>query len=480
LGRGVKESGVGRVAALIVEDEENLSQSLSAFLRGRGHHVVSVGDSRAALQALRDESFDVVLLDLGIRDADGLELVRHIRSDIDPLPPEVIVMTGSASIETAITGMKLGAYDYLAKPYRMAEVDVVVRRACEKLRLARENRSLHARLSRIDATPEVVTQYAPMHAVLSLLGRVAANQAPVLITGESGTGKRLLARAIHRLSERTGAMVEVDSAVLTESVLESELFGHERGSGGNGRAAGSRKAGLIELAGNGTLLIEEVGSLSQKLQAKLSRALESGSFVRVGGTQKVEITVRFITSSNRDLRAAVIAGDFRAELLERLNVVTVSLPPLRERVSDIPLLARHFLGQLGGAGAPSLTPDAVEVLEGYAWPGNVRELRAVIERSFLLTRGRGEIRAQDLPLTATGPSRSAAREPLTLVELERQHIWDVLAETKWHQGEAARLLGISEKTLYRKIREFGFQRPRRTDGRGTGPGADKGGTQASA
>ncbi|HEY6827643.1 MAG TPA: sigma-54 dependent transcriptional regulator [Gemmatimonadaceae bacterium] len=483
----MKETAAGRVSALVVEDEENLSQSLSAFLRGRGHHVVSVADSRGALQALRDESFDVVLLDLGIRDSDGLELVRHIRADIDPPPPEVIVMTGSASVETAITGMKLGAYDYLSKPYRMAEVDVVVRRACEKLRLARENRSLHARLSRVDATPEVVTQYAPMHAVLSLLKRVAPNESPVLITGESGTGKRLLARAIHRLSGRSGAMVEVDSAVVTEAVLESELFGHDRGSGGNGaRAAtgvggggggggGGRKAGLIELAANGTLLVEEVGSLSQKLQAKLSRALESGSFVRIGGTQKVEIAMRLITSSTRDLRADVVAGDFRAELLERLNVVTVSLPPLRERVSDISLLARHFLGQLGGGGAPSLTTDAIEVLESYAWPGNVRELRALIERSFLLTRGRGEIRAQDLPLTATGPSRSAAREPLTLLELERQHIWDVLTETKWHQGEAARLLGISEKTLYRKIREFGFQRPRRAAGRGTGAGSGGGG-----
>jgi len=317
-------------------------------------------------------------------------------------------------------------------------------------------------LSRIDATPEVVTQYAPMHAVLSLLGRIAPTESPVLITGESGTGKRLLARAIHRLSARSGPMVEADVAVLTEAVLEGELFGHERGS----RTGGGRKAGLIELASNGTLLIEEVGALSQKLQAKLSRALESRSFVRLGGTQKVEIGLRLITSSNHDLQEAVAAGQFREELLTRLNVVTVSLPPLRDRMSDVPVLARHFLGQLGGAAAPSLTADAIAALESYDWPGNVRELRAVMERSFLLTRGRGEIRAQDLPLAAPGaaggPGCSAARERLTLVELERQHIWDVLTATGWHQGEAARVLGISEKTLYRKIREFGFERPRRS------------------
>jgi DNA-binding NtrC family response regulator len=262
-------------------------------------------------------------------------------------------------------------------------------------------------------------------------------------------------------------MGEADGAVLTESALEGELFGHERGT--RGGIGGGRKAGLIELAANGTLLIEEIGAVSQKLQAKLSRALEAGSFVRIGGTQKVEIAVRLITSSTDDLSAAVSEGQFREELFERLNVVTVSLPPLRERASDIPLLARHFLSQLGGAGAPSLTADAVAVLEGYAWPGNIRELRAVMERSFLLSRGRGEIRAQDLPLTSAGPSRSAAREPLTLIELERQHIWDVLMATKWHQGETARLLGISEKTLYRKIREFGFQRPRRTAGKGGAP-----------
>jgi DNA-binding NtrC family response regulator len=355
--------------------------------------------------------------------------------------------------------MKLGAYDYMAKPYRMAEIDVLVRRAWEKHQLARENRYLQARLSRVDATPEVITQYAPMHAVLALLGRVASTDSPVLITGESGTGKTLLARAIHRLSGRVGPMVEADSTVVAEGVLDVELFGHERGAF---TGAVARKAGLIELAANGTLFIDEVGLLTPKLQSKLARALEHGSFFRIGGTQKVDINVRLVTSSNHDLEAAVRDARFRDDLLYRLNVVTVALPPLRDRVVDIPLLAQNFLTQFAGATPPVLTPDAIALMQEYQWPGNVRELRNVIERMVLLARGGDrEIRAQDLPLIpAAARSRATVGSPTRLAELERQHIEAILGQTNWHQGNAAKILGISSKTLYRKIREFGFERPR--------------------
>ncbi|HTE44104.1 MAG TPA: sigma-54 dependent transcriptional regulator, partial [Gemmatimonadaceae bacterium] len=303
------------------------------------------------------------------------------------------------------------------------------------------------------------TQYAPMHAVLTLLERVATTDSPVLITGESGTGKTLLARAIHRLSGRVGPMVEADSTVVAEGVLDIELFGHERGAFSG---AVARKAGLIELASNGTLFIDEIGVLSAKLQSKLARALEHGSFFRVGGTQKVDISVRLVTSSSRDLEIALRDGRFRDDLLYRLNVVTVALPPLRERAVDIPLLAEHFLTQLAGAAAPVLSGDAISLMQEYAWPGNIRELRNVIERVVLLARGGNrEIRAQDLPLiTAPAMSRVTVGSKITLGDLERQHIEAILTQTHWHQGNAAKILGISSKTLYRKIREFGFQRPR--------------------
>jgi DNA-binding NtrC family response regulator len=381
-------------------------------------------------------------------------VLRRVREE--PAPPEIIIITGNGTIETAISAMKLGAYDYLAKPYRMAEIDVLVRRAWEKRQLSVENALLHSRLSRVEAVSEIITQYAPMQAVLSLVERVARSDSPVLVTGESGTGKELIASALHRLSARHQAsMVDINCAAISEHLLESELFGHEKGSF---TGALSRKIGLFELAAGGTLFMDEIGELDPKLQGKLLRALELGTFFRVGGTQRVEVSVRIVAATNKDLHKAVSENTFRSDLFYRINTISVHLPPLRERVVDIPLLADHFLKLYGGAAPPQLSDEAATALREYHWPGNIRELRNVMERAVLLATD-GVIRSADLPLHSR-QAFSGGGEVLPLLEVERRHILGALERTEWHQGQAAQLLGISAKTLYRKIREFGFSRPR--------------------
>ncbi|MEQ1693018.1 MAG: sigma-54 dependent transcriptional regulator, partial [Gemmatimonas sp.] len=444
------------VRVLIAEDETHLGSILEQYLTARGFAVTIVRNGRDALDRLRAEMFDVALLDIVMPELDGLEVLRQVREE--PLPPEIIVITGNGTIETAIAALKLGAYDFLSKPYRMAEIDALVRRAWEKRMLTRDNHVMQSRLRRSSGAPQFVTQYAPLLAVLSLVERVAPSGSPVLISGESGTGKDVIGRLLHAWSGRPdGPFIDLNCAALAEPLLETELFGVERGAF---PGADQRKLGLIELAAGGTLYLDNVGDLELKLQGKLVRALETGAFYRVGGTQKVEVNVRVIASTTRDLSRMATIGTFRDDLLHRINTIRVALPPLRERLTDVPMLAEHFLRQFG-SGAPSqLTVDAVSVLERYRWPGNVRELRNVIERATLLTTD-GTIRASDLPLGADvgAAGRATPATMLTLEQLERRHIADVLERTQWHQGRAADLLGISPKTLYRKIREFGFHRP---------------------
>ena len=451
-----------RIKVLIAEDEEHLGTILEQFLLGRGYQVTVTRDGASALAALRSEAYDVALLDIVMPEMDGLEVLRHIREE--PNHPEVIIITGNGTIETAITAIRLGAYDYLSKPYRMAEIDVLVRRAWERRQLAHENAQLHNRLARLDSVPEIMTQYAPMQAVLQLVTRVAKSDSPVLISGESGTGKELIARALHRLSERgAGPLIDINCEAITDTLIETELFGYEKGAFAG---AETRKVGLFELAGGGTLFMDEIGGLEPKVQGKLLRALEQGSFFRVGGTQKVEMNARIVTATNKDLSSAVADGRFRSDLFYRVNTISIVLPPLRERAVDIPLLANAFLAHFGGSHPPRLSDEAMRALQEYRWPGNVRELRNVMERAVLLANG-GAIQARELPLHAARASNGSSNghsDDVSLAELERRHIESVLSRTNWHQGRAASVLGISSKTLYRKIREYGFHRPRAANG----------------
>ncbi len=444
------------IKLLIAEDEVNLSELLQSYLEGRGYKVTVARDGRTALRILRTQPFDVALLDIVMPEMDGIEVLRHIRED--PNPPECIIITGNGTVDTAIAAMRLGAYDYVSKPYRLAEIDVLVRRAWEKRTLASGNRLLAARLSRVDAAREFTSVYAPMQAVLAMARRVAESNTPVLITGEPGTGKSELARYIHRNSARPdGPVVEAMCAVLTPGQAEAALFGVEHPDEGD-RAEASPSSGMMELAAGGSLVLDDIGQLDMAAQSTLSDAMSRGAFRRVGSRHRIESEVRFIATAAVDLHAAVRGDAFRADLLAQFTQVTIHLPPLRDRGVDIPMLAQIFVREYGGSRGPTLAAEAIEALQQYNWPGNLRELRNVLERAVLLA-GAGIIHAHDLPLPAAVRTSPDDDAPLSLEEVERRHIAAVLQRANWHQGKAAQLLGISAKTLYRKIREFGFERP---------------------
>jgi DNA-binding NtrC family response regulator len=404
---------------------------------------------------------------------DGMELLRRVHER--PNPPEVIMLTGQGTVETAVEAMKLGAYDYLTKPYSINELDVRVRQAAEKRNLRVDNQRLRAQIERKSPLPEIVSQSQAMAEAIRLVGRVAPSEASVLISGESGTGKELIAQAIHRLSSRAnGAFIDLNCAAFQESLLESELFGYEAGAFSGAKA---RKLGLIELADGGTLFLDEVTELPAGLQAKMLRAIETRTFFRVGGVRKVEVNVRIVAATNRNLDTVVGDGTFRADLLYRINSFQIHLPPLRERPEDIPPLMHHMLKQLGGSNPPQVTADVIEKLRVYQWPGNVRQLRNCLERAVLLSN-EGVITANELPpeiarmngsmafvpvQTPLATGVALAGDPTTnantgsLRDIEKQQIIAALEKTGWHRGKAAEMLGISPSTLYRRLRDYNLE-----------------------
>ena len=457
---------------LVVDDEKNLRLVVQKELSRQGHDVETAADGEDAWEAIESKDFDVLLCDINMPRLDGIGLLRRVREKCQT-PPEVIMLTGQATVESAIEAMKLGAYDYLTKPYRLNELAALVTQAHEKQQLKIDNQRLRAQIERTTKNiPDIVAESPQMKEVLRLVRRVAPAETSVLITGESGTGKELIAQALHRLSGRAdNAFIDLNCAALQDSLLESELFGHEAGAFSGARA---RKLGLFELADGGTLFLDEIMEMPSQLQSKLLRALETRSFFRVGGVKKVEVDVRLVAATNRDPDQAIAEGHFRADLLYRINSFEVNIPPLRERVEDIEPLARHLLDKIAGVGVAELTEGAADALKAFKWTGNVRQLRNCLERAVLLA-DQNQITVKELPpevvyrlersnlsVSYASPGKPGVNSfqnvsPTNLRESERQQILNALEKTGWHRGKTAELLGISPSTLYRRLREYDLE-----------------------
>ncbi len=445
---------------LIVEDEKNTREGLARALR-RTCQVLTADSAERALKTLDETTVQVMVSDLRLPGMDGLALVR--RALAHGSQPLCILLTAYGSIETAVEAMKAGAYDFLTKPVNLDQLDLVLQRALRSRQLEADNLSLRARLDEKFGLESFIGSTPVMEELFTLIRQVAPSRATVLIQGESGTGKELVAQAIHRLSPRaSGPFIAVHCAALPQTLLESELFGHEKGAF---TGAAERRRGRFELAEGGTLFLDEISEIEPALQVKLLRVLEERKFERVGGQETLEADIRLLTATNRDLAQLARENKFRQDLFFRLNVVTITLPPLRERVNDIPLLTRAFLKELArenGKTVDDITPEAMHLLLAYSWPGNVRELRNVMERMVVLARG-NKLTVRDLPpnLRAAAPGSAAAgeRSAATLAEGERRMILAALEAQQGNRTRAAGQLGISRRTLHRKLREFGRMSP---------------------
>lgn len=457
---------------LVVDDEKNLRLVVQKELTRQNHEVETAPDGEAAWEALEARDFDVLLCDINMPRLDGIALLRRLRDKVQN-PPEVIMLTGQGTVETAIEAMKLGAYDYLTKPYRITELSVLVNQAAEKQQLKTDNQRLRAHIQRSNVNlPEIIAESPQMKEVLRLVRRVAPADTSVLITGESGAGKELIAQAIHRLSPRSDkTFIDLNCAALQDTLLESELFGHEAGAFSGARA---RKLGLFELAHGGTLFLDEIMEMPLQLQSKLLRALETRSFFRVGGVKKVEVDVRLVAATNRDPHRAIAEGVFRSDLMYRINSFEINIPPLRERREDVEPLARYLLEKIAGVNAPELTTPVLDALTAYSWTGNVRQLRNCLERAVLLADN-NRITIKELPPEivyrtekanisvsyntpqSNGVSTFQNASPTNLRDAERQQILTALEKTGWHRGKTAELLGISPSTLYRRLREYDLE-----------------------
>jgi DNA-binding NtrC family response regulator len=449
---------MARPVILVVDDDPGIRESFRLILEDH-YGVLDVPDGPSALDVVRASQVDLVLLDIRLPGMDGIEVLERIKAIDDGL--EVVLVTAVKTVRTAVAAMKLGAFDYLTKPFEEDELLAVIGRALDKRSLEREVTFLRTELARTQDADEIVGQHPSMQQLHRLIGQVARTAATVLVTGESGTGKELVARAIHRQGPRCQKpFVAVNPAAIAETLIESELFGHEKGAF---TGAYQRKLGRFELAQGGTLFLDEIGTLRAELQAKLLRVLQEREIERVGGTRAIKIDVQVVAATNADLKDAVSRGVFREDLYYRLNVVPVEVPPLRARAEDIPLLVEHFIRRYRRAfnkRVEALSPEALAALREYRWPGNVRELGNVIERSVVLAEG-PVIQLNDLPVDVLLPEhrrkvREADRLPLKSAteDFERQIVLRVLERVKGNQSEAARILGLHRNSLKRMLERW--------------------------
>jgi two-component system response regulator AtoC len=447
---------------LVVDDDARMRELVTKVLAREGYSVRPLARGQDVMQALEEGPAELVISDIRMPEMDGLTLLQEVKR----VAPEtsVLLMTAFGSIDTAVQAIKAGAYDYLTKPFKMDELIVVVRRAMEERRLRAEVQALREEVSTKYNFTNILGKSKPMQDLFALIRKVAGSRTTVLVQGRSGTGKELVAKAIHYNSPRRDhPLVTINCSAIPRDLLESELFGHVKGAF---TGAIAHKRGLFEESDGGSLFLDEIGELNPELQVKLLRVIQEHEIRRVGDTRTISVDVRLIAATNRDLVQAVKEGLFREDLYYRLNVIPITLPDLKDRADDIPLLATHFLTKYGQEADPpidGISKEALRLLLEYDWPGNVRELENVIERAVILGRG-PQILPEDLPAHLhTHPTRvpyqskaASAHRP-TLEDLERDYIATVLLETRWHQLRAAHILGIDRRTLYRKIRTYGLQ-----------------------
>jgi len=445
----MKPSDIG---ILIVDDEASVRDALHKWFEFDGYRVDSAADAQIALGKLQDAAWDIVLLDIKMPGMDGLELQRRIKEiDKDII---TIMITAFASVDTSIQALKEGAFDYIVKPVDPDDMGHLIRNAVEQRRLYYENRQLRSQIEELNLTDDIVGQSDQLKAVLDKVATVAPTDSTVMIRGESGTGKELIARAIHSNSNRRYfPIITINCGAYTEGLLESELFGHEKGAF---TGALYQRRGKLEMADKGTIFLDEIGNIGMKMQMDLLRVIETRQFCRLGGDKTISVDFRIICATNKDLEAAVRSGSCREDLYYRLNVFSITLPPLRERRDDIARLARFFVNKFSLAmnkGGMDMAPETIELLERYSWPGNVRELRNAIERAVVSARGT-TITPADLSFPLPAPAGDDAQEAGSLEDVERGHIKKILRTTGGNIAKAASILKISRLTLYKKIEKY--------------------------